>query len=253
MLDVKLIGLGGVGSIVARYLFIYLNGKEELEPRLVLIDGDEFEWKNAQRMAFSDFGNKAEVVVDDITRPGESVEAFDGGIPVVAVPEYLSPKNKRKLIKKGDLVILCVDNHATRKMVNDHCSLLNDVILISGGNDGVDNGLRGTYGNVQVYIRQDGKDLTPSLAAYHPEIANPQDKHPEDVSCTEAILSTPQIIFANLQVASVICSTAWLAIENKLKHDEVFFDVQDAMMRPQKLAVPEHEPIEEVAHVEGNK
>jgi len=34
---------------------------------------------------------------------------------------------------KEDLVLLAVDNHATRKLVSDHCARLDNVCLISGG------------------------------------------------------------------------------------------------------------------------
>ena len=72
-----------------------------------------------------------------------------------------------RLIGEGEVVFLMVDNHASRHLVSRHASTLADLSLISGGNDYED-------GNVQVYIRQGGLDLTPSLARYHPEIAAPR-------------------------------------------------------------------------------
>ena len=50
-LTVRLIGLGGIGGIVARYTSIFLASLR-CESNLLLIDGDEFEPKNASRMLF---------------------------------------------------------------------------------------------------------------------------------------------------------------------------------------------------------
>jgi hypothetical protein len=62
---IKIIGLGGTGGITARHLVLFLATLQE-PVRVVLIDGDEFEPKNAARMFFSSYGNKADVVRDDL-------------------------------------------------------------------------------------------------------------------------------------------------------------------------------------------
>jgi molybdopterin/thiamine biosynthesis adenylyltransferase len=235
---VKLIGLGGVGGIVARYLAIFL-ASFDADVRLVLIDGDRFEEKNASRMLFSSYGNKAAVVCDDLL---EHVE--HSRLTVAAVEEYVTADNLDRLIVDGDIVVLAVDNHATRKLVNDHCaSRLADVCLVSGGNDGIDvdpagRQLRGTYGNVQLYIRRDGRDVTPSLTRYHAEIAAPADRLPTDASCTELVASVPQILFANLMTAAAICNGLWLHLCSKLHYSEVCFDIFDGLMRPLDLPWP---------------
>ena len=54
----RLIGQGGIGGIVtptlARFLHTLAAGNT-----LYLIDGDEYELRNRERMAFTSFGNKA--------------------------------------------------------------------------------------------------------------------------------------------------------------------------------------------------
>jgi len=73
---VKLIGLGGVGSIVARYLATFLASLGS-NTRLVLIDGDSYEFSNANRMIFASCGNKATVLSDElIARLADSPLAF---------------------------------------------------------------------------------------------------------------------------------------------------------------------------------
>jgi hypothetical protein len=233
--SVKLIGLGGVGGIVARYLVVYLGAAGQ-PVRVVLIDGDDFEARNAERMLFSRCGNKAAVVRDDLV---ELVE--DSCLTLSAIEEYVTSENLDRLIVDDDVVLLAVDNHATRKLVGDYCSeRLASVCLISGGNDGVGEDSsgrkqRGTYGNVQIYSRRGGRDQTPPIAAYHPEIANPRDALPTDLSCTEALASVPQILFTNLTTASAMLNAFFLHACRSLDYPELCFDVADGLMRPVQL------------------
>ena len=235
--SVKLVGLGGVGHIVARYAALFLASWGG-EVRLVLIDGDTFEPSNSSRMLFGACGNKATVTRDELLpRFSES------GLSLVAIEEYLTPDNISRLIQEGDLVLLTVDNHATRKLVNDHCAQLRHVCLFSGGNDGVGEDSsgairRGTYGNVQVYIRRDGQDATPPLTRHHPEIQKPADRLPTDKSCTELITAVPQILFANLSVASALLTTLWLHLSGALHYSELAFDIAEGRMRPAMPMAP---------------
>ncbi len=228
---VKLIGLGGVGSIVARYGAVFLASLHQ-EVRLVLVDGDAFEYGNTSRMLFPGYGNKAAVLRDELLpRFAES------NLSIMAVEEFATPDNVARLVRSGDLCLLCVDNHATRKLLNDHCARLAEVCLISGGNDGVgtdSSGVarRGTYGNVQVYARRKGQDLTPALVVRHPEIARPADHLPGELNCTELLGSTPQILFANLTVASAMLNTLYLYLAGALHYGELSFDIADGLMRP---------------------
>jgi len=229
--SVKLIGLGGTGGIVARYgaMFLASHGRNA---RLVLIDGDSFEPSNASRMFFGACGNKAAVTRDEL------LPRFDDSpLSLIAIEEFVTTENIGRLVRDGDIVILAVDNHATRKLVNDHCADLRDVCLISGGNDGVGQDgsgaiRRGTYGNVQIFLRRDGIHVSASLSRFHPEIANPTDKLPTDLSCTELVAAAPQILFTNLTVASCILNTLWLHLCGALHYGELSFDVAEGLMRP---------------------
>jgi len=228
---IKLIGLGGVGSIVARYLTTFLASLGG-PARLVFIDGDSFEIANASRMIFGRCGNKAAVMRDElIERLGDSPLSLE------TIEDYVTPDNLSQLIQNGDILVLTVDNHATRKVVNDHCATLERCCLVSGGNDGVGKDAsgrvrRGTYGNVQIYVRDAGVDLTPSLAEHHPEIASPADALPTEQSCHELLASVPQILFVNLTVAAAILNTLLLHLSGALSYGEVAFDVAEGLMRP---------------------
>lgn len=235
---VKVIGLGGVGGILVRplcLLFASLPGAI----RVVLIDGDTFDpTRNTARMLFTGAGNKAEMVRDELLR-----YFANSNLSLVAVDEYVSDANVGRLIHPGDIVVLCVDNHRTRQLVNEHCRSLGEVCLLSGGNDGVgidSTGVfrRGTFGNVQVYVRRDGQDLCPSLAGYHPEIARPNDNHPAEAGCVEQVTSTPQILPANVQTASSLLFTLYLYLCGALHYSELVFDIADGTMSPLPLPAP---------------
>ncbi len=249
--SVKIIGLGGVGGIVARYGAMFLASFSR-PIRLVLIDGDQFEPSNATRMYFSGHGNKAEV-----TRADLLPRFADSPLSLIAVPEYVTPDNIGRLVRDGDVVLLAVDNHATRKLVSDHCSArLRDVCLISGGNDGVGKdssgrAQRGTYGNVQFYLKRGGEERSPSLTKYHAEIDKPADKLPTDVSCTELVMAVPQILFTNLATASAILNALWLYLCGALHYSELAVDIAEGRMAPLALPAPRLEAAEPTAVVGG--
>jgi molybdopterin/thiamine biosynthesis adenylyltransferase len=211
MLEIKAIGVGGIGCALLPFLCRYLQYSRK-PARITLIDGDRFERGNAARQAFSGLGNKAEVKAGELAREYEAV-AFR------SKPEYVTEDNVARFIGEGEVVFLMVDNHASRHLVSRHASTLADLSLISGGNDYED-------GNVQVYIRQGGLDLTPSLARYHPEIATPQDQNPAALSCEELMAAgAPQLLFANLMVASLMLNAFYAIREGRLNYSEVYLDI----------------------------
>lgn len=250
-LTVKIIGLGGVGSIVSEHVALWLAAMSHSHPhcdmRLVLIDGDAFESDNA-RMFFGRLGPKATVKCEDLhARLGDRL----GRLSVVAVDEFVTPDNVGRLIHEGDVVLLCVDAHASRKVVSDHMESLGDGVLVSAGNDGVgadSAGIerRGTYGNCQVHIRRDGRDVTPPLTRYHPEIADPADRLPTDQSCTEALAKVPQHFVANCWAAATAFSTFVLALcepgtaekPGVLGYSELAFDFAEGMVTPVEIPAP---------------
>jgi len=244
---VKVIGLGGVGSIVADHVILWLCAQATTHPgvsfRCVLIDGDEFEPSN-HRMFFRRCGNKAEVRREDlIDRLGDRLE----GVTISAVKEYVTPDNIDRLIHDGDFVLMCVDAHASRKVISEYFSRnIRDGVLISAGNEGAGHDpvtkrtTRGTFGNCQVYVRQAGKDASPSLTEFHPEIQDPQDALPTEEDCVAQIASVPQLLCANMWAAAAIFSTLCLAVcgPGVLKYSELVFDLYEGRMSPVDIPQP---------------
>ena len=217
MLEIKAIGIGGIGCALLPFLCRYLQYAGE-PARVTLIDGDRFERGNAARQAFSGLGNKAEVKSRELAREFEAL-AFRSR------PEYVTEDNVARLIGEGEVVFLMVDNHASRGLVSRHAATLSDLTLISGGNDYED-------GNVQVYVRRGGRDLTPALTRYHPEIADPQDRNPAALSCEELMeAGVPQLLFANLMVASLMLNAFYALRQGSLNYSEVYLDIVKNLSR----------------------
>ncbi len=215
---VVIVGLGGIGTHVAPPLARYLRQKYP-QVQLVLVDGDQYEPKNEARQEFDALGNKAEVTAARLKRllPELSVDAK---------PRFITADNAFVLIPEGSVVFSCVDNHATRKLLSDHCATLKDVTLISGGN-GFDDG------NVQVYIRRGKKNLTPPLTYLHPEIQKPTDRNPDELSCeVRSALGTPQLAFANLTAAANMANAFYVITEIGVVYSELYFDIKNGQQRP---------------------
>jgi hypothetical protein len=224
--SIKVIGLGGVGTPVAQALAQFLGISASRTSSLFLIDGDVFEERNRERVAFKAGGNKA------VSKAGELAATCGGPLAIVPVPRFVTPHNVHTLIGDGDVVFLAVDNHATRRTVSNRCRKLRDVVLISGGNDGIDPGREGTFGNVMVYLRVAGRDVTSPLTRFHPEIARPRDKRPDELGCAALAQSSPQLLFTNLAVSSAMLAAFYAWLTGRLDYEEVCFDVATSRMQP---------------------
>jgi molybdopterin/thiamine biosynthesis adenylyltransferase len=228
---IKVIGLGGIGAPLAQALVQFLAYRPPC-PTVWLVDGDTYEEKNRERVVFEACLNKAAVKARELTR------ATQGRVTVVPVEEYVTSRNVRRLIDEGDVIFLAVDNHASRALVSRRCADLAQAALISGGNDGVVEGKSGgTFGNVQIYLREDGRDRTNAITRFHPEIARPADRQPDQDGCADLAPSAPQLLFTNLTVAAAMLGTfhAWLA--GTLDWEEVYLDIAQGRMTPVKRAL----------------
>jgi len=221
-IDIKLIGVGGIGCALAPFLARYLQTERQVtgeEVRITLVDGDDFENKNATRQSFETLGNKAKVKATELARSFPDLSFR-------AIPEFVTAENLPHVVKPSDVVFLAVDNHATRRVVSRRCEELSDVVLISGGNDFID-------GNVQVHIRQGGRDITLPLTRFHPEIADPKDKSPAEMSCEElAAAAAPQLLFMNLSVASAMLNAFYAWRSERLRYGEVYLDIVEGRAQP---------------------
>lgn len=205
---VTIVGLGGIGSAlvesVARRL-AYHRGPDGAPVRavLTLVDGDAYEDGNAVRQSFEGLGNKAKCAAARLQKLH-----LPNTLDIVAIDAFLSPEIAPFVLVDGEIVLLCVDNHQTRKFVCEYWrgAGVSDLTVISGGND-----TKG-QGDVFVYVVRDGRDVTPSLIAMDPAIAHPTEKAPWEKSCEElARAGEPQLLAAN-RTAAVIMENALHAL-----------------------------------------
>ena len=212
-IEIKLVGVGGIGTSLLPFLARYLQHRRGSKSRITLVDGDSFERSNETRQEFPRLGNKAAVKAEELA-PQFTRVSFR------SIPAFVSPENITGVIVENDVVLLAVDNFATRRLVSRHCQTLGDVALISGGNEFTD-------GNVQVYVRRGGADLTHPLTHLHPEIADPEDLLPTDEGCERLIAtSAPQLLFTNLAVGSAMLSAFYALLESgEPSFDELYLDI----------------------------
>lgn len=212
-MNCKILGCGGIGTWLAEPLCRYLNYKEGRHC-VTFIDGDTFVPENSLRQSFGSQGKKARVKAGEIASRFRNLSVRD-------IAQYVTKENIGAVITKGDTVFLCVDNHQTRKLVSDYCQKLDCVVLISGGNELTD-------GNIQTYIKCDGLEICPPITYMHPEIANPDDSNPGEMSCEELSrsVSGKQIIFTNFMAAACMLDAFFLIEEGRLDDvGEMFFDL----------------------------
>lgn len=241
------VGCGGTGSHLleplARLLTYHPDARlDERDPGLILVDGDKFEDHNAARQLGTEPG---------AYKVQAALARVKGLLPnAIEVCRYINRVSFADLILGGIakraeqslLVILSVDNHATRRDVfmalqeSGHPNLL----CLSPGN-GLD------LGQVHVWARVDGKDVTPCPLALdpdgnqmHPELHDPEDRIPG--GCVEEAPSTPQLIVANAMASMgcLLAVQAWL--DNEPLPDEVCFNCRQFKLVPAGALVKLPEP-----------
>ncbi|BFU60670.1 MULTISPECIES: HesA/MoeB/ThiF family protein [Rodentibacter] len=117
---VLIVGLGGLGSPIARYLAGSGVGK------LLLADHDKVE--------ISNLGRQILFTVADINQPkatatAKRLTAVNPTVQAVKIPEKLTTCNLPKWVAQADLVLDCSDNMPTRHAVNQACVQANKPLI----------------------------------------------------------------------------------------------------------------------------
>lgn len=225
MQNFTIIGDGGIGSNLSDKLvklLAFYRKKEIIKEdiSITVCDGDVVNKSNLLRQHFypEDEGSKK----TDITTLHLQSLANDicNNILVKSFPYYVKEENINKVIADGSIVLVGVDNYITRQLIEDYSQKLEKVLVIFGGNDYDD-------GDVNILLKEEGKYLTPLLTEKHPEIVEKKDKFPDEMSCEEASVSTPQLILANIRVADYMLEAVNTYItKGTINWHEKFFDLK---------------------------
>ena len=223
------IGCGGIWAYLSQAICrISANPNNSAPKELILVDGDEFTISNFERQ---DMREEDENEKKSEVHAKRIIDVFRE-LSVQSVSEFLTKENADKIIQDKSIILSCVDNHATRKLISEEARKKSDVIVISGGNDLFD-------GSVHLYMVFGGEPLTQNLEDIHPEVKNPEDRNPGELSCEERaeLPGGGQLPASNLLAAS------WMAtyfasiveliprgkevLEEALKElSEVYFDAR---------------------------
>ena len=203
-IKICIVGIGGIGTHLLDNMSMFLNyEKEKLNFERIdiyLIDGDTIEEKNLERQTF----NMTEFLGVSKTDKAEELMDRYKNLNFYTINRYVDENNVDDIIGESDIVMLCPDNHYARKVVSNHCSFLDNVVLINGGN--------GYYqGNSYTYIRRKGIDITPSLCDMFSDI---RESQPEiinkDKSCKNLVKTDDaQLCFVNQFVATIMCCSLY--------------------------------------------
>ena len=111
---VKVIGAGGIGLCLLPQLCRFLNyeNKKFPEVEVSVIDGDAFEDKNRARQSFKNFGLKSTQTANDLREQFPRIVLYDH-------PVFVDEDNVVRFMRENDIVLSCVDNHKTRKILHD--------------------------------------------------------------------------------------------------------------------------------------
>lgn len=225
---VFIVGVGGTGSHLIGPLVQLMEHHPDGCTNIVVIDGDSYEDKNADRQVFASdqLGkNKAVATVERLKHPA-----------LQAVAAYVDEASFTKVLAAhvpdcddNILVITSVDNHATRKAIIDSLdnAKYQNFFLVSPGN-------QFSTGQITTYIKQNGVVVGVHPYQVYSDLKNPDDFIPGTVAGCEVLLrSTPQLILANMAAAWSVLSNVYLLLEDKGWFNEIHFDCVRGFIKPQ--------------------
>lgn len=152
-----IVGCGGLGGYVSVDLARFGVG------RLTLIDGDNFCVGNLNRQLFStelNLGQNKAIVAK------EELQKINSEVAVTAHPVMLNEENALELLKNHDIIIDCLDNISTRRILAKACGVF-EIPLIHGA-------ISGLFGQVACIQAGDGLMDILYPAGYQDSMYKPQ-------------------------------------------------------------------------------
>lgn len=209
-LNIHVIGSGGTGGYALSYLARLLAGGDHT---IHVYDGDRVEVKNLKRQNFTveDLDlNKAEVLCKRLTKEIYSCPKL------IPHPGYLTAKEDflAEILTSYEreeslMILLAVDNIATRRLINE--VILKDLLEIGIPVIAMDSGNDNQGGQVMLYAnapvsyqapmaKEKEQGMLPTMLQYFPELDKIKDDNPGLVmNCADNAESEPQAMMANVR------------------------------------------------------
>ncbi len=195
-----LIGAGGTGSHFIGPVLAYLNQTHRNDGKnweFIIIDGDNFSAANLERQLFDPrfVGiNKAEALAS----------MYEQYPQVKFMPIFLGKEHLSDVLMDSSIVFIGVDNFSVRSLIADYAKTMDNVVIINAGNEKHD-------GSVQLWVRKDGKNLTPPITFAHPEITYKSEDDRSALTCAQAaeLPGGEQFIIANMAAAQHMLTALW--------------------------------------------
>jgi hypothetical protein len=186
MTTYHIIGCGGIGAWLAQGLYRLLPA--DGTNIIVLHDGDTLELRNLDRQNFPESAvgqNKAKALMRVLDRGGRS-------LIVDIVPRYLTPATTD--ITEGDIVFLCVDNHAARRTALFLADNLRSTAVINAANEYTDS-------EAWIYLPWLHLDTAADPRVRWPDLMTDHSGDPTTPCTGEAQEAAPQLALANMGAA----------------------------------------------------
>lgn len=199
-----IVGCGGTGSLLARDLPKLLIGQMH---KICLIDGDIIEEKNMKRQSYQNQDineNKAVALGSKIsTFYNTKVDVISRFLVEKEILQYCN--NNRCYIP---VIIGCVDNDKTRKIIEKTVQKLERCIYIDSANSEYD-------GNVYVYMKL-GKQTAGALRSESYKLDD--DLHPLEESCqAQTGKGNVQYLVTNCKMATVLLEICFSILNGTIK------------------------------------
>lgn len=222
-----IVGAGGIGSHLAEPLARLLLYHDDGEQHMTIVDGDSYEEKNSQRQMFpwDAMGrNKAAVLADRVNEAADltNADAVEGYINSDVDAAGLMMKRYKGIGDSALLVVLAVDNDATRRLFYDGIEQLPkdhpDIVIIDAGNDL-------ETATVSTSFWKERKSRLVSPVQKYENLRNPKDRVPGG-GCMAQAPSTPQLMVANMSAALMVMLVVQALLDGKQFTDDVQANVR---------------------------
>lgn len=251
--SVFIIGTGATGSQLLPFLSQLIANIKNRGHKITVIDGDHFEDKNMknQKCTYYDIGkSKAEILCErySLVYPNLDISYIDNYIK--SKDDIIKIISNRCTYNDIPVIVSCVDNNATRLILNEvfYDKIFSDLIYIDSGNGTLNRNGQIVVGyktkkedneiqykdviNVEVY-----KVLAPVYDMFKKQIDNDNNDDIDAVtSCARVSTDNPQNIATNIMAAS----TLFTILNELISYDNInvhiaYFDAEESFVDINKV------------------